>query len=131
MKLNSFAPDTVPEVIKRRSTKPYLAMSAKGLVRISNSAAQKFGVKAKSKVVLHQDQDNEENWYLEVAKESFELRDLHKPNNGLAFNCKYLVEKVFDSMSFVGSTGRVLVGEKINVGGKSYWTLITQSLQNK
>lgn len=134
MKLKAFTQQNLPYM--RRSLKPIIGISAKsGTLRINEAAVELMNLKVTDKVVLHQDEEEPENWYLEIDKKcdyAFQLRYSAKISpKGLIFQSTVLVKKIFQSVAFNGISGHLLVGEKIQMNKKEYYTLITGMLRNK
>ena len=81
---------------------------------------------------LLQDEDDPENWYLQVVKsDGFVLREKQSGNyKNLVFASTALVRLVFESVAYEGKSGRVLIGEPIKHGKATLHTLITLKLRN-
>lgn len=109
MKLKHFNTANLP---KQERGAPYLHLNSKtGLIRITDQAAARIGLKPGDKVAFAQDEEESGDWYLYKDPEGFEIRDGNKDNNtyGLLFNSTAAVRLVFDSVDFKGTSGRLMV----------------------
>lgn len=126
MKLKAFNTETTPCT---RTTKPTVRLNLKsGMFGFNLAAQEKLKLKVGTTVAFYQDEDEAENWYIEVgAKNGFVLRK--SGNSGqVYFSNKYLCDKIVESVE-ANDGGRMLFGEKITAGKVEMWTILTASLK--
>jgi hypothetical protein len=133
MKLSTYNPENTPVV---RRTDPAIRVDFKhGVFCINKSAYSKMKIGGGDKIILHQDEENPENWFLQnVGKKGngFETRIAKDKSEQMLFNNATLGRKIADSVAFDGNSGKILIGEMISVKGVGeIWTLITAGLRNK
>jgi hypothetical protein len=133
MKLKEFNSENTITVRGGRSTTPKIGLSTKtGLFNFNRSACQLIDLKPGEQIVILQDEEDTENWFLEKVKQKgFVLRE--KGNfKGLLFNNTTLARAIADSVSFKEQSGRILIAGKSTVFEKrKLWGLLTASLRNK
>lgn len=114
-----------------RASKPFFTFSKHGSVSITREAARILGIKANDQVQFYQDEDVPENWYVGIVKkDGFVVRQMTS-DTGLVFNAANVKRLLFDSVNYVGNTGRVYIGEKIEFQKQTLYTLVTGFLRNK
>jgi hypothetical protein len=130
MKLKTF---NTTNVTSNRSFSPSIGVNSKtGLFNINPSACEKIGLKEGTCVQFHQDEDDPENWYLEIVKDNgFTLRKNENITKGTFLNCSYIARKIFDSVGYIEMSGRLKIGETVTIGKRDLVTLITAGLRNK
>lgn len=129
MKLKSFNQENLPTSSK---SKPGIYINSKaGMFHISATAAEKLGLKDGDSIELHQDEENERDWYLSKSKKGFALRNKKKDSDefGLIFNNVSLAKLIFESLGYQAQTGRCLFGaEPTVIKSVAYWPVITANL---
>ena len=112
--------------------RPRISINVKsGVFALNKPAADLIGLAHGSQVILHQNEDDRTEWYLEPVKaDGFSLRD-KTTGNCIYFQSTALVKLIFDSQQYNGTSGRILVGEKVTIDKRKCFTLITASLTNK
>lgn len=130
MKLREFNADNT---ISMRTVKPTVHINTRtGLFNFNQPACDLIGLSSEKQVVFHQDEEDPESWYVEVVKEKgFSARGKDK-SKGLMFNNTTISRSIFDSVSFIGRSGRILLSAEAEVIGKrKLFALITASLKVK
>lgn len=129
MKFKTF---NTTNVINAREQKPSIGINSKvGLFNFNKAACESIGLKDGDQVQFHQNEDDETEWFLEkVKKDGFILREKTNVTSGLLFNSTALARKIFDSVTYTGVGGKVIVGENVTVDKKIFHTLVTASLRN-
>lgn len=118
-----------------RSNRPVIGINVKsGVFSINREAADLMGLKSGDKVEIHQDQDNEGDWYL--AKSNGVGFPVRMPKDDaarvLVFNNTRLCRAIADSVVYTGRSGKLLVGtDPVTYEKVKYWPLITANLKNK
>lgn len=132
MKLKTFNPDNTPT---NRNTKPFISINTKsGTININGSAATLLSIDENSRILFHQSEDNEQDWYLQVvANKKTPAFQLRKATNqvSLIMNNATLVRTIVNSVGYNGTTGRMYIGETVTVGIITLYTLITAGLRNE
>ena len=96
-----------------------------GVSSISTGAMKLMNLKESDMVQVHQSDEDPTEWYIEkVSKDGFPLRHNHN-KTCLMFNCSLLVKSVFDSVGFEGRSTRFYIGESIEFGKQTLYTIIT------
>lgn len=133
MKLKSYS--TVTCQSKGKDVKPFIHINTKtGLFTINKAACELIGAAKENHVILHQNESEPTEWFMQIitAKKSdgFTLREKHEISKGLLFNNTSLTRAIADSVEFTGISGRLFIGEKINVKGVGeLHTIITAGLR--
>jgi hypothetical protein len=133
MKLKEF---NVENTVSERYTPvqvPALGINVKsGLFRLNKAAAELIGAKVDELVVLHQDEEEPTDWYIEKVKEKgFKLRFKDNVGSGLFFNSAPLAKAIADSVEFNGKGGKVLVaGKPTDFQKRKLFGLLTGGLKN-
>lgn len=105
--------------------------SERGLFVINRSAAALMELEDKDRIVIHQDEEDPENWYLEiVADRGFVIR-LSKTWANYKFNNIVLARKISESVGFKGRTGKMLIaGKPTKIGRRVLWGILAIGLKN-
>ena len=131
MKLKTYNPEELPSA---RLTTPVIGLSSKsGTFRFNPTAVEKLGLKANNQIMIHQDEENPADWYLEIVKEKGFLARKKKTTGefGLLIQSCPLVRKIFDSVDCKKISGSILIGsEPIKFEKRTLWPLITAKLVN-
>jgi hypothetical protein len=131
MKLKEF---NAENTISTRTSAPVIGMNLKnGLFNINREVCDLIGLGDGDSVVFHQDQEDEQNWYLEKVKEKgFSVRKKENVTKGVIFNNTTLARAIAKSVAFEGASGRLLVAGKFTeFQRRKLWGIITTSLRNK
>jgi len=128
MKLKTFNSTNVQHL---RSGKPYLHCNSKtGLITINTQAAEIIGIKTDDMIQFHQSEDEPSEWYVEaVKKDGFLVRQ--KDDYGFLTNSTRIVQMIFASVEYIGTGGRLYIGEQVKFGKQNLITLITAGLINE
>lgn len=129
MKLKEF---NAENTIASRSGIAAVSVNTKsGTFDFNKIACEQIGLKAGDLVVLHQDESEKENWYMEkVAKKGFSLR-AKSAQTGLVFNNSSLARSVFESVELDKTSGRIFIaGKPTEFEKRKLWGLLTASLRN-
>ena len=107
-----------------------------GVVRINEAAANKIGLASEDQIMIHQDEENPQDWYIEKVKENgFTLRAKDNDlKNGLLFNNTHVIKSIATSASFTDQSGKILLaGEatELDKGKRKLWGLLVVGLRNK
>lgn len=123
MKLKEFNTENVKH---ERAGTPSISVNCKaGLFSFSKAAAKLIGIKDKGQVVFLQDEDEKENWYLEVVKENgFEVRLKNSVTAGLFFNSCSLAHKVTGMAT--GNRRYLIAGQPTIEKERTLWGLIVR-----
>ena len=81
--------------------------------------------------MFHQDEDNEEDWYIEVVKEKgFPVR--HKEGTDyLSLNKVAVCKQIYDSLAYEKQCGKCLIaGVPMMQDKRKLWAILTTSLKN-
>jgi hypothetical protein len=102
-----------------------------GLAAINKYAAQQMELKPEDMIVIHQDEEAPENWYLEKVKaKGFPLRKKDNVSAGLFFNNSALVKSIAESVNYKEKSGRLLIaGKPTKLDKRILWGLLTISLK--
>lgn len=116
----------------RKDIPASISMSTeKGLFTFNKPAAELINVCEKDKVVVYQDEEEPENWYIEVVKDrGFPVR-YNKRWENYKFNNVKVARKIAESVCFSGKTGRMLIAKQpTKIGDRTLWGILTISLNN-
>lgn len=115
-----------------RTSKALISISKTGLFRFSKGAIDVLGIKAGDQVQFLQDEEDPENWYLEIVKkDGFPLRESYNADlSGLLTNASGVRHHLFNSVAYLGAQGRVYIGEQIENQKRTFYALITGFLRN-
>lgn len=133
MKLKHYNPVNTP--VKQHRI-PFIYINFKtGLININKLASEIIGLKHGSRILLLQNEEVQEDWYLQVITdkktEAFELRNNSTSTKGCLLNHRSITTLIANSVHFEGQSGRIFIGEKIHIKGTGdLWSLITASLKN-
>ena len=108
-----------------------MSISKNGLIRFSQGAVELMAIKAGDQVQFCQDEDEPENWYVEVVKKGgFPLRDAYGNGGGLLTNASGIKRLLFESVNYLGGSGTLPIGEQVLHPKRTFYTLITGFLRN-
>lgn len=104
-----------------------------GLFTLNEQACAQIGLSDGDQVIIHQDEEDETNWYLEKVKEKgFFMRSKESAGKGLMFNNTAMVRAICSSVNFTDNGGRILIAGKVTeLGKRKLWGLLTTGLRNK
>lgn len=132
MKLKEFTPGNCP-TSRSYSGTPTIGINVKtGLFRVSSVAKDIIGLKDGDQVILHQDDEDPINWYIEKVKDGgFILRQKESTGQALLFNNSTLAKHIAASVEFTGKSGKVIVaGEPTLFQKRKLFGLLTSYLVN-
>lgn len=115
---------------------PSLSINQKaGLFSLNKEACTLIGLSDGDQIIIHQDEDEEADWYLEkVEEKGFVLRSKENVSSGLLFNNTALVRAIAASVEFTDNGGKALIGgtpTEMEKGKRKLWGILTTSLRNK
>ena len=134
MKLTKYSPANVPTV---RNGKPTIRFAKQGQITFSGTAVTELGMKDWKGVIIAQDSENPEDFYvMRDDEEGFELRSMGSDSKGVGFNNASLSKKVIESFDFevegekvdletIKSVGFPIAKEAVKSGKDQMWPLIT------
>jgi hypothetical protein len=132
MKLKEFNTENVE---KSRRGQASIRLTKSGMISISKELGELLQLKVGDKLALSQNEDKPKDWYLNVSPIGFAIRNdskNEKEKNRFAFNCSSLVQKLFDSIGYEGSSIAFLVSEEAEKISKvSYYAILTAGYRPK
>lgn len=133
MKLKEFNPGICKGVHEVNEFPATISMCTKrGIFIISRAAGALIGLADKDQVVILQDEDNPEDWYLEVVSDKGFVVRCCKTWSNYKFNSTIISRKISESVGFKGRTGKMLIaGIPTRVDGRTLWGILTISLKSK
>lgn len=132
MKLKEFNSENTLSTRGGGSKIPGVSINQKsGTFSINLEACTLIDLKENDQVVIHQDEEDQENWYLEKVKEKgFTCRNQKALGKGLVFNNTSLVRSICASVEHEENGGRILIaGKPTMVEKRKLWGLIVTSLK--
>lgn len=141
MKLKKFTPETTP-TLRAGSEIPTLHMNySSGVLTLNRGACEKLNIQPGDQVVLHQDEDEPQDWYLQVVKSGgFALRCKTGESYPLAFNNATLIRQVIDSVAYDVPEGvetetpksvKVRIMDATEIEGEKFYCIIMTSADAK
>lgn len=128
MNLKCFNTENVKDHKPRR--KAFLTFQKNGMCRLSHEAAAIMNVKAGSQLQFHQDEDEQQNWFVEVVKkDGFTIRESSTSSSGLLFNAASIRRLIFQSLNYNGENARIYLGEEVQYEKRILFTLVTAKLK--
>ncbi|MEJ7610646.1 MAG: hypothetical protein WKF88_05640 [Ferruginibacter sp.] len=134
MKLREYNSENTVSIRGGGVKTPSLSINQKaGLFSLNKEACALIGLTNEDKVIILQDEEETENWYLEKVKgNGFILREKENVSSGLLFNNTALVRSIAASVNFTDNGGRMLIaGSPTDLGKRKLWGLLTTGLRNK
>ena len=107
MKLMEFNPDVVPA--NTRSHHPKIGFHTSGLITLNKEAQELLKLKESDAVKLYQSDEDAADWFIAKAKGGFALRKTSPNQNIVAFNCKYIKDKIFESVETERTSGSIRI----------------------
>jgi hypothetical protein len=132
MKLKEFNPENCIGA-NPRSKAPSITIDTKiGCNRINGSACELMGLSEGDQIKLHQDEDEEADWYMEKVKDGgFTLRK-GPAGSSLLFNNTKLSKKIAESVAFEGRSGKCLIaGKPTEFQKRKLFGVLTSGLRNQ
>ncbi len=132
MKLKEFNTENTVST-RGGGTTPSIGIILKsGLFNLNQAACDLMGLKAGDQVVIHQDEEHVEDWYLEkVNSKGFVVRSKPQTQKGLLFNNTSIARQIAGSVEYNGSGGKLLIaGKATGFEKRKLWGLITIGLRN-
>lgn len=108
--------------------KATIHFSKSGMIGLNRCAIEKLELKAKEKVMLHQDKSRPEDWYLSKTDSEYGFI-LRQSSTMLCFNANSIAKKLFKSIGLVSGTSITLTIAKEPVE-KKYFAIITKSAKS-
>lgn len=98
-----------------------------GVFNINKVAVERMNLKAEMQVILHQDEEEPANWYLEIVEEDgFCLRGGNKDAN-IYFNSVQMARTIGEAMSIDGSYKMKIAAEAVVFEKRKLWSCNIQS----
>lgn len=130
MKLKEFnAENTISRV-----GSSYMSFNTKsGVINFNKNACDHIGLQAGDSLILHQDEEDCESWFIEKATDEhcvgFSLRG-KDIKNGLAFNNATLARALADSLNYRDQSGKILIASQpTEFENRTLYGLLTASLK--
>lgn len=134
MKLKTFNIENCKMARQGRVSKPSIYLSQKsGLFKVNKAGIDLMDLKVGQQVVLHQDETEEGDWYLEIVKDGgFPVRSSKKNKTEVVvFNSKRLSVAIAESVAFIKNCGTILLPkEPVKFEKRTLWPLLTSCLKN-
>ena len=128
MNLKAFNTENVKDHKPRG--KAFISFHKNGMCRLSDEAAAIMQVQPGSQLQFNQDQDNPENWFMEVVKkDGFTVREASSSSSGLLFNAASIKRMIFESLNYQGENARIYLGEEVQYQKRILYTLVTAKLK--
>lgn len=132
MKLKEFNVENTIPIRGGDQSKPTIGINTKtGLFTFSLAATTLIGLGNGDQIVCHQDEDEQESWYLEKASSNgFVLRAKGNVTKGLLFNNTALARAIAGSVGMTAQSGKALIAhETVKHGKRILWTIVTAPLK--
>lgn len=133
MKLKEFNSENTVNVRGGGKLIPAIGINLKvGLFNISKAACELIDLKNNDQVVIHQDQEDKGNWYIEKVKaKGFIVRNKEAITSGVLFNNTTLARAIGESVDFKGKSGKALIaGQPTMQDKRKLWGLILSGFTN-
>jgi len=101
-----------------------------GLISFSIAAIKLLDLKKEDRVIILQDEENPEDWYINKtqSKSRFALR-FQDNKKGVFFNCALITRRILDSLGFEGKSCSMPISKKpIDNNGEKYYLIITSNI---
>lgn len=133
MKLKEFNSENTINVRGGGRLIPAIGINLKvGLFNISKAACELIELKNNDQIVIHQDEEDKENWYIEKVKsKGFVVRNKEAVTAGVLFNNVTLARAIAESVDFKGKSGKALIAGKPTILDKrKLWGIILSGFTN-
>lgn len=134
MKLNHFSKENMPQgYTSKRTAEPCISISKNGTFVLNKGACELIEILPGNKIVLSQDSDNPEDWYLSIDNENgFEVRGKDIEKTGcIIFNHTTLQREYINCLGLdLNTTYRFKIAKtpQIISGSKTkYWCVLFQN----
>jgi len=127
MKLKEFNAENTTTTRGGGVKTPAIGINLKtGLFNINKTACELMEIKLSDSIVILQDEEEKENWYIEKVKaKGFQLKEKANVTSGLLFNNTTMARAIAESIKFTGVSGKALVaGKPTIVDKRKLWGLI-------
>lgn len=126
MKLKEFNPENSVSVKGVILTPAVGINSRSGIFNFNKPACELIGVKNADRLLILQDEDDPENWYIEKAATGFVLREKIKITKGLVFFNTSVAKKLQSSLGIKKDGFRMLLsGQPTLVGKRKLFGLLS------
>lgn len=95
----------LPDDTDRRMLRPFISFRKSGAITLNKAACTGIGLSEGDKIILCQDKERPQDWYLKKHPDGVLLR--HSKLGIHATNWKYIALKIFESIDFYGTQLRV------------------------
>ena len=129
MKLNEFNVSNSRYFANKKDPRVRFNKKA-GLISFSIGAEKLLDFKKGDKVIILQDEENPEDWYINKtqSKSGFALR-IQDDQKGVTFNCSFIVKRILDSLGFEGKSCSMPISKNpIDNNGEKYYLIITSNI---
>jgi hypothetical protein len=132
MKLKEYNPANSKPVATPRAHPASLRLDTKtGRFLFNKTASELMGLKDKCKIVILQDENEPEDWYLEVVKDRGFVISSRDRQSESVFNNTVIARKIAESVGYNGRNGRMLIaGQPTIIGDRTLWGILTINLKN-
>lgn len=131
MNLKEYNPANSKPVATPRAHPASIRIDTKtGRFIFNKTAAELIGLKDKCQVVIHQDEQEPEDWYLEVVKTNGFIISNRERQGEYVFNNTVIARKVAESVGYTARNGRMLIaGKPTKIGDRLLWGILTINLK--
>lgn len=121
MKLKTFTSSSRPDTIAQ------VSINKTGTFRFNSAAVQKLNLKPDTRIAIHQDEENPQDWYIEFnVKDGFLLREYKDEGLTLTCSATSAQKELFKALSQSKTFSCLLSLEPIE---EKYHAIITSSLK--
>ena len=105
--------------------------SKSGVLQLSANAARRIGLEDNSYIVVCQDLDRPQDWYIKKTDDQngFKLRGTK--SGSVMFNNAYIARKILQSAGITKQSATMLVGNAIELYNEALFGIITSSVKNE
>lgn len=131
MNLKEYNPINSKPVATPRAHPASLRIDTKtGRFIFNKTASELIGLKDKCQIVILQDEQEPEDWYLEIVKVSgFVIRNRERQSE-YVFNNTVIARMIADSVGYTARNGRMLIaGKPTKIGDRLLWGILTINLK--
>ncbi len=111
--------------VSARKGEAYISFSRKGANSISKAAVEITGFEHDDLIGIHQDKDNQADWYISLAEGGFKLRD-DKNQGTLFFNNTAMTHTLLDALDIEEDRAAFFIAKEPTViEDVNYWAILT------
>lgn len=131
MKLKEYNPENSKPVAIPRAHPATLRIDTKtGRFIFNKTASELIGLKDKYQVVIYQDEQEPEDWYIEVVKGGGFVLSGRERQGECVFNNTVIARKIAESVGYTARNGRMLIaGKPTKIGDRLLWGILTINLK--